>query len=369
MEEDFMPTAVNDAITTQEDTSIDINVLTNDVDTSGNPLSVTSVGPASNGTAIASPGSTAITYTPAENFNGTDTFTYTASNGTESATATVTVTINAVNDVPTAVEDMATTTEDTPVTINLLTNDSDTDDDAVLSIGTVGTPINGTVETGPDDASIIYTPAENFNGTDTFTYTVSDGTDTATAAVTVTIAPVNDPPVPADDTATTEEDTTVTISVLENDTDADEEGLGIATVGAAANGVVEIGPDLTTVIYTPAENFNGTDSFTYTVTDDLENTTATVTVTVNALNDVPSATDDTATTTEDTPVTINVLANDSDADDGALLNITTLGTPSMAPLKRDLMMPASFILLAKTSTALILSPTPSVTAPIPPPRL
>src|SRR5688572_15269603 len=81
-----------------------------------------------------------------------------------------------------------------------------------------------------------------------------------------------------------------------------------------ANGSVVVNLD-DTVTYTPDPDFNGTDTFDYTASDGNGGTdTATVTVTVDPVNDAPVAQDDAETTDEDTPVDIDVLANDTDAD-------------------------------------------------------
>jgi len=89
---------------------------------------------------------------------------------------------------------------------------------------------------------------------------------TATATVTVTITATNDAPAAADDAATTAEDTAVTIAVLANDSDLDGDTLVVGSVGAALHGGAVINPD-GTVTYTPAANYNGTDSFSYTIGD------------------------------------------------------------------------------------------------------
>ncbi|MBG7610658.1 tandem-95 repeat protein, partial [Polaribacter sp. BAL334] len=141
-----------------------------------------------------------LVYTPAANFNGTDTFDYTItdSNGDQS-TATVTVTVSPVNDLPTAVDDIATVNEDSASNvINVLTNDSfggDGPNIGAISIpsatsangGTVAVNTNGTPN-DPTDDTLVYTPAANFNGTDTFDYTITDSNgDQSTATVTVTV--------------------------------------------------------------------------------------------------------------------------------------------------------------------------------------
>ena len=144
------------------------------------------------------------------------------------------------------------------------------------------------------------------------------------ATVTVTVTAVNDAPVAVDDTATTAEDTAVTIAaaaLLGNDTDLDGDALTIASVTSGAGGTAVLNAD-GTVTFTPALNFTGAASFSYTATDGtLASNAATVTVTVTAVNDAPVAVDDTATTAEDTAVTIaaaTLLGNDTDLDGDAL---------------------------------------------------
>ncbi len=232
-----------------------------------------------------------------------------------SATATVTVTVTGVNDGPVAVDDAATTAEDTAVGVTVLTNDSDLDGDT-LSIASVSTPAHGTAVIA--GTSVTYTPAANYNGPDSFTYTVGDGNGgSATATVTVTVTGVNDGPVAVDDAATTAEDTAVSVTVLTNDSDLDGDTLAVSSVSMPAHGTAVIAG--TAVTYTPALNYNGPDSFTYTVGDgNGGSATATVSVTVTGVNDGPVAVDDAATTAEDTAVSVTVLTNDSDLDGDTL---------------------------------------------------
>src|SRR5207249_2949827 len=86
------------------------------------------------------------------------------------------------------------------------------------------------------------------------------------ATVTIAGAAVNDPPVANNDAATTAEDTAVTIAVLTNDTDVDGDTLVVSGVGTAAHGTTAINPDKT-ITYMPAANYNGSDTFTYTISD------------------------------------------------------------------------------------------------------
>ncbi len=282
------PVAVDDAVTTNEDTSVVISVLDNDSDPDGDILTIISNTNPSNGTVVLNEDGT-FTYTPNANYNGPDSFEYTISDGNGGTdTATVTITVVPVNDAPVAVDDSASTNEDTPVTVSVLDNDSDIDGD-VLTVVSTTTPSNGTVVIN-DNGTITYTPNENFNGTDSFDYTISDGNGgTATATVTITVNAVNDAPVAVDDVATTDEDTSVTIPVLDNDSDVDGNGLTVISVTTPSNGTVVINSD-GTVTYTPNADYNGPDSFDYTISDGNGGTdTATVTITVTPVNDAPPA--------------------------------------------------------------------------------
>ncbi|SOE20527.1 hypothetical protein SAMN06298216_1016 [Spirosomataceae bacterium TFI 002] len=337
-------TAVNDAIlvmdddtTTLEDIPVTIAVLSNDTDVDGNvnPASIDTTGllQASNGTLAILP-SGEIVYTPNLNFNGTDTFQYkVCDDGSPSPitcdTAMVTVTVTAVNDAILVMDDDTTTLEDTPVTIAILSNDTDVDGNVnPASVDTTGLlqAINGTVAILPS-GEIVYTPNLNFNGTDTFQYKVCDDGSPSpitcdTAMVTVTVTAVNDAILVLDDDTTTLEDTPVTIAILSNDTDVDGNvtPASVDTTGLlqASNGTIAILPS-GEIVYTPNLNFNGTDTFQYMVCDDGSPTpitcdTALVTVTVTAVNDAILVMDDDTTTLEDTPVTITVLSNDTDVD-------------------------------------------------------
>jgi hypothetical protein len=323
------PIAVDDTATTVEDTAATLTaatLLANDTDAEGATLTLTAVSGATNGT-VALAGTT-VTFTPAANFAGTAGFDYTVSDGTATDTGRVTVTVTAVNDPPVAVDDTATTAEDTAATLTaatLLANDTDAEG-ATLSITAVSGATNGTVALA--GTTVTFTPAANFSGTAGFDYTVSDGTATDTGRVTVTVTAVNDPPVAVDDTATTVEDTAATITaatLLANDTDAEGATLTVTAVSGATNGTVALAG--TTITFTPAANFSGTAGFDYVVSDGTTTDTGRVTVTVTAVNDPPVAVDDTATTTEDTAATLTaatLLANDTDGD-GDTLTITAVG--------------------------------------------
>ena len=193
-------------------------------------------------------------------------------------TATVAIDVTPVNDAPVAVDDVASTSENTPVTIAVLGNDTDVDGDT-LSVQGTPAAANGTVVVNAN-GTITYTPNAGFNGTDTITYTVTDPSGlTDTATVSVSVGAVNDPPVAVDDVATVAEDGSVTIPVLANDSDPDGDPLTV-TSATSPDGTVTINPD-GTLSFTPNPNFNGPTTITYTVTDPSGATdTATVAVTV-----------------------------------------------------------------------------------------
>src|SRR5205085_1996159 len=147
----------------------------------------------------------------------------------DSNVATVSITVAAVNDAPVAVNDSYTATEDTALTIaapGVLGNDTDVDGDPLTAM-VVTQPAHG-AETANADGTVTYTPAANYNGTDSFSYTVGDGhRASATATVSVSVTAVNDAPVAVNDTATTAEDTAVSIAVLGNDSDLDGDTLTV----------------------------------------------------------------------------------------------------------------------------------------------
>ncbi|MFC7676432.1 Ig-like domain-containing protein [Mycolicibacterium sp. GCM10028919] len=310
------PVINGDDRTTLEDTPVTIAVLGNDTDANGNPLTVTGVTQATNGTTTFT--ASGVTYTPNANYYGTDSFAYTASDGAVTGTATVTVTVIQRFDDLVAVNDTVAVAEDSGTTvIDVLANDTDIDL-GPKTITAVTQPTNGSVTvTG---TTVSYIPNANFNGTDTFAYTVNGG---PTATVTVTVTPVEDNPVAANDTAIVAEDSgTTLIDVLANDTDADGGATTITGVTQPTNGTVTFTG--TALSYAPNANYNGTDTFTYTVNG---GSTATATVTVTAVNDAPVAANQSYTTPAGTPIDIDLYAGAYDVD-GDPVTDTFVGIPA-----------------------------------------
>jgi cyclophilin family peptidyl-prolyl cis-trans isomerase/glutaredoxin len=347
------PTAVDDTKTVNEDsTENSIDVLANDLISPdlNDTLVVSAVTQGSHGgTVTIGPGGNTVRYTPAPNFVGTETFTYTVTDsGGLTDTATVTVTVVDVNDNPTAAPDTATTTEDieTPITIDVLANDSG-DPGETLTVTSVGSASHGgTVAVAAGGTAVTYKPAPNFQGTETFTYTISDGNGgTATGTVTVTVTNVNDPPVAVNDSATGFKNSTTTIDVLANDTsgvDPAETLIVSAVTQGSAGGTVTITNGGASVQYTPANNFTGTETFTYTIQDP-GGLTSTATVTVTVANYAPSSLSGFVykTSSDTSPlagVTITLEGTDTN---GATVNRTTK-TDANGAYKFDSLLPGTY---------------------------
>ncbi len=176
------------------------------------------------------------------------------------------------NQVPVAVDDAATTTQDTALTVEapgVLGNDSDADNDA-LTATKVADPPHGTVTLNAD-GSFTYTPTAGYHGSDSFTYKANDGTadsNVATVSITVTPTAADHAPVAVDDTATTAENRALAVDapgVLSNDTDADN-ALTATKVADPAHGTVTLNAD-GSFTYMPTAGYHGSDSFTYKAND------------------------------------------------------------------------------------------------------
>jgi alpha-tubulin suppressor-like RCC1 family protein len=331
------PVANPDVVSTGEDTAADFAVLANDTDAEGSNLTITTVGTPGHGTT--STNGTVVRYVPAADYSGPDSFTYTITDGSLTSSTTVTVSVGGAADAPRTKNDAKTTPEDTSVLIDVLANDVDPDGDT-LSIGTVGTPSHGTAV--EESGKVRYAPAPNYCGPDSFTYVASDGALTGTATVDVTVTCVNDPPVAVDDVEATPEDTELHAHVLTNDTDADGDTLLVTGATGASHGTLTPGSDF--VSYTPAPNFCGSDSFTYTVADTSGAIDeGLVLVTVSCVNDpVDLASVANRTTPWGQPLNVPLVASDDDPGDtltfslvsgpvGANASGTAAGTFSWTP--------------------------------------
>jgi VCBS repeat-containing protein len=331
------PVTMDDDFTTNEDVTLNVSapgVLENDTDIDDDSLTTSlDTGPISGTLTLNADGS--FQYTPHTDFNGTDSFTYMANDGIfDSNVATVTITITPVNDGPMAVEDNFITNEDVTLNVSapgVLNNDTDIDNDSLTAVLDTG-PISGTLTLNLD-GSFQYTPDKDFNGTDSFTYMANDGiADSNVITVTITINPVNDSPVTVDDEFYTDEEEPLNVSapgVLSNDTDAENNILTASKLTNPIHGTLKFYSD-GSFEYIPYIDFFGTDSFKYIANDGLLNSEfATVTITVNQVNDGPPvAVEDAYTTDEDVILNVaapGVLVNDTDIDGDTLTAVLDTG--------------------------------------------
>ena len=321
------PSAVDDNDTTNEDTPVTINVVPdNDSDPDAeDTITIDSFTQPADGSVTCT--LTDCEYTPDPDFFGSDSFTYTICDDVALPdqlcdTATVNITINPVNDPPVANPDSDTTDEDTPVTIDVLPNDTDVDNDTLSTFNSTNGS-NGTVDCS-SGVDCVYTPDPDFFGTDQFTYTVTDGNggfDSTT--VTVTINPVNDPPVGNNTSQSmrvnTPGDPQQLDIVLLPVSDVDpSDSVGLNTLNCTlfgagpSNGNVVFGSDCD-VTYTPDVNYAGPDSFQYEVCDD-EGLCDQGTVNIIVSNDAPTADPQNLSTPEETPLGITLTGSDPNLD-------------------------------------------------------
>ncbi|MBC8509085.1 MAG: tandem-95 repeat protein, partial [Chloroflexi bacterium] len=281
-----------------EDTSpaIVIPVLANDPG-SGSPK-IEMISQPKYGDAAILTGETTVSYMPDADYHGSDNFFYImCTSPTVCGVAQVNLTVNPVNDTPILKDDLAVTRADGSVSFFVHENDLDTDPDNSIDLSSLSisdSPDHGTViiETG-QVVKYTPTPDSDYYGLDTFEYQLCDSAatpacDTASVSVYINADPVADV-----DTAITDEDTPVDILVLNNDSTPGSGSLEIKHVSQPENGLVEISIDKQKVTYDPADDFNGSDTFTYMMcnTGDVCQV-GRVDVTVSPLNDGPVAVND-----------------------------------------------------------------------------
>ena len=330
-----VPTAHDDVIDTDEGNPVTVDVLANDnVPPGGITFSSVIVGtqPTHGTIQRIDPELGTITYSPGVQFVGTDTFTYTFRDafGVQSNAANVTVIVNR----PVANDDFSQTVAGTSVLINSAGNDSDPDGNDHLvpgSVSVVAMPLHGSAAP-QGDGTILYTPAPGFEGTDHFLYTIKDkagatsnnGTDT----IVVTAPPAQPGTVLNDDDIDTDAGNPVTVNVLANDVSpVGFNPSSVAVSSQPSHGSATVDPSTGAITYSPASQFFGTDTFTYTVKDVTGGIAGPgrVSVVVNR----PTANDDFAETFGTTPVTVNVLDNDTDPDGNDHIDPSTLRLVSL----------------------------------------
>jgi hypothetical protein len=272
------PVAVNDSVSTTENAAVTYNPRSNDSDPNSFGLTIVGVGSPANGI-VAIVSGTSLTYTPASNYAGTDSFTYTISNGhggTATATDTITITPSTP---PVANNDTIIVPENMFLSFDPRANDTSPGGYA-LTITSASAPSHGTV-VNYGGTSLTYTPTGSYLGADSFTYIINNGHGgAASATVNITVAA---PPVANNDAVTTAQSTAVSFDPRTNDTDPNSYALTVSATSPPANGTATVNTGGTGVTYTPMTGFIGTDTFTYSITDGHGGgATATDTITVNA---------------------------------------------------------------------------------------
>jgi VCBS repeat-containing protein len=345
------PRAVADAAIVGENGVLTLDVRANDIDPdTGAVLTVTGVsGPAGKGTASLAGGKLA--FDPGAAFDHlaagqseTVILSYTLrdEHGAESA-ATATVTVVGANDAPVAVADAASGSENGALLIDVLANDTDVDAGAVRTLVSAAAP-DGKGSVSVVDGQLRFDPGAAFDSlpagaseTVTLTYEMQDEHGAqSSASVTLTITGVNDAPTARADAATGAENAVLVLDVLANDTDVDT-GAVLSLVSASApegrGSVAVIDGKLR---FDPGAAFDhlaagASESVTLTYVMQDEHgaqSSATVLVTVTGINDAPVAAADAGTTAENAVLLLDVLANDRDADAGAVLTLVSAEAPA-----------------------------------------
>ena len=313
--------AQNQSLSTPEDSALELSLSA----TGATNVAFAITKPPTHGTL----GGTApdLTYTPALNWNGSDSFEFSASDGTRTSTGTVSFAVTPVNDAPVAYgyDDMGF--EDSPSRFTLSATDVDGD---VLSFVITSQPAHGTLSATANRGEFVFTPEPNFDGGTSFTWKVSDGTlDSNEISTSLGFMALNDAPVAQSQSLALEED--VPTSVVLGATDVDSTNLTFTITTNPAHGQLSgTAPNLT---YTPDAEWNGSDSFVFTANDgSLSSAPATVSITVSAANDAPVAASQTVSGDEDTNIPVTLNATDAEGD---TLSFAITTQPSHGTLKQN----------------------------------
>ena len=331
---------VNDSFSVLEDSqSTSLDVLANDNVTAGQAgqlvVASVSAGSAGGQISVATDGKS-VSYRPATNFNGVETFTYAARVGTGATkTATVSVTVQPVNDAPVANPDTFEVLQNAVDFIaNVLQNDTTNGDTGEnLRVLSTGTPsAGGQVKVAASGLHLLYTPKTGFTGNETVSYTITDGNNlNATSTVTFQVkANVSNPTAIADSFSMNEDEPAKELDVLANDLPS-QTGETLTIISATATeGSVAINASGTRLIYTPKTNFHGVDVVTYTIRGSLGGTaTGSATIAIADVNDGPIAVPDTFTVYASQASTLlDVVANDIQVDSGELLFVSSVTQPA-----------------------------------------
>lgn len=276
--ENAAPDAMSDVLTASEDTPLfflSSQILANDTDLEDGVPALTKIVTDPKHGVLGLDGNGVFTYIPEEDYYGSDSFVYEVSDSHgETVTGLVTINVQSVNDAPDAITDNFTVLEDQTFSGNVLLNDSDSDGDVFNAVAEVVTSAQGVSISIASDGSFDYTPLSDFYGSDSFTYTVMDSLgNQSTGTVNLNVLNVNDAPIAQDDMIDAKVNATTTANVLDynnNGADYDIEGDALSvdaeTITSAQGGTVVISAN-GNFDYTPATDYVGDDSFTYTLRD------------------------------------------------------------------------------------------------------
>ncbi|MEO6522790.1 MAG: CshA/CshB family fibrillar adhesin-related protein [Mucilaginibacter sp.] len=313
------PVGADDAGVTPINTAISLTVTANDPDAAGSTMALASA--PTHGTVVIGPGAGQITYTPAANFMGNDTYTYTLTKtGVISDSITVTISVK-----PVGANDADQTPINTPVTSTVKTNDGASGTGTTIAAGTA--PLHGSIVVNAS-GTITYTPNAGYTGTDTYKYTLTTVDGVMSDPITVTIT-VSSKPIGAADIDNTSINTAVATTVIANDPSA--AGSTVAVAGSAIHGTAVTGAGAGVITYTPAAGFIGKDTYTYTLTNG-GIVSDPITVTINVK---PVGVTDADQTSVNTSVTTTVKTNDGPSGTGTTVAAGT------APLHGSIVVNAS----------------------------
>ena len=328
------PTATADADVICNGSNLLLYVLANDIDAEGDSLHLDTllVGPY-HGTAIVT--AAQIIYSPAPGYFGFDTFTYTVCDqhfgNPLCATGTVVIEVQNCtppNQPPTAQPDIYVMFEDItlPLIPSPLSNDADPEN-SPLVFSLIFGPLNGVLTQNGN--TFTYNPDQDYNGIDGFIYQVCDTNNPPACTFSVgiiTVQNTNDRPNAVNDTFIILEDQSISLPVASNDVDIDGDPLFVSQINPAPTHGTAVAQG-TSIMYTPAPNYNGTDWLKYRICDSVGFfqlcDTARVFIIIQPVNDPPIATDDTGYYAIDEFETPNLLLNDTDLE-GDSLHLTAL---------------------------------------------
>jgi len=299
------PVAQSQVVSVTED--VPKNIVLTGTDPESNPLIYTVITPPLHG--VLTGAGPSITYTPASNYSGPDSFTFQVSDGIFNSVlpGTVSITVTPVNDAPLADNQSITTNEDVAILIGLTVSDVD---GGALSYSVVSGPLHGTLS--GSGATLTYTPSPNYNGSDSFTFKANDGAaDSNTGTVTIAVTPVVDSPIAFDQIVATLEDVSKAITLT--GIDPDGAVISYTLLSSPLHGTLSgTAPSLT---FIPTGNYSGADSFTFTVNDGtIDSNIATVSITITAVNDPPIANNQSASIVEDIATSITLTGSDVDGN-------------------------------------------------------